>query len=960
MSEEKFEASARRFTRITRHGLVENNAVTGETKRISQQPEDIKLGKSKTRRQLRIRRPTKKLSFAKSASRTALNASRSRLKYANTASDHTQPGVSSERVSKLHTESTKKLLRFEHPVTGMSKAQSTKSPHKAYQQKYRRMRLKQDSSVRMTAEPNQGSNHHIHLNNTPKQRLRFEHPANHQPEAQSTESPHKAYQQKHRRMRLKQDTPVRMTAEPNQRSNNTHLHNTSKQRLHFERPTVGTSNVQGVESPHKAYQQKYRRMRLKQGSPVRMAFERSQSSSSYRTRLSNAPKQRLRFERPAPSTSNAQGAASPLKSYRQKYRRMRLKQNAPVRMIFEQSQGSGYHTRLSSAPKQRLRFERPATSTPNTQGAESPFKAYRQKYQLIQGSFKANTVPPSNTRLRFEQPARPSPTGLSPIKPRLRHSHYNGKIHATYTVWEETSSGRLLDNGEGRGSRLKFVHSLGPKLKFNKSDSTAPRGGGPPTPPGGGGHDLKNAHAKGKFRKGFFGGQSALSKEINAQLDKLAKNSDNEGVQAANQHRKWVTYGAREGGMAGKRWRNGEERRAAARAKKQQVRVNREKIYQQKHGKPSMPQRGRNWVTQRKFQVKRFAEKRMGAKNAQRAEKLIAFASRKLLQVIRLVITAIGGPVLGIVAVYIGMAAILLMMFGGFYNNAVVVLSSYAAPDATIEAASSYYTRLEAELDKEIKNVSTDWRWQHIDAFHYDLDDIGHDPFQLMAYLSVKYPGFTFSDVQTELDYMFDERYTLTYDEWYEWRGESPHRYKYYHLDVTLRSKPMEPILLRELAKDTTNDLVSWYGVLMETKGAHQAYSNPFDIDWSGNVSSLYGYRVDPIGGRELQQHRGLDIAMPTGTPIRAGLSGTVRYVGHDPVMGNYIIINADGVEHTMKYGHCDEVRVSAGDKVVAGETVIGTVGNTGQSTGPHLHLEILENGEYINPIYSLEFRVKT
>ena len=465
------------------------------------------------------------------------------------------------------------------------------------------------------------------------------------------------------------------------------------------------------------------------------------------------------------------------------------------------------------------------------------------------------------------------------------------------------------------------------------------------------------------------------------QADQLAKNSDNEGVQAANQHRKWVSTGMREGGRAGKQWRQGEEKRVDARAKKRQARANREMVYQQKHGKPSLPTKGRNWITQRKLQVKRFAEKRLGVKNAQRAEKLMSFAARKIMQVIRYVITAIGGPILGIVAIYIGMAAILLMMFGAFVNNAVVVMSSYSADNVAVEAASAYYSKLEAELDKRIRDVPTDWQWLHIDEFRYDLDDIEHDPYQLMAYLSVKYPGFVFNDVKTELDYLFSKRYELILDEEVEvryrtetvsssWTDENGNThddsyeiqvpYNYYILNVILNAKPQEPLLLNELRADPQPELEQWYYVLMETRGARQAYANPFDIDWTKNVSSLYGYRVDPIAGRELQQHRGLDIALPRGTPIKAGLTGTVRYVGYDAIMGNYIIVDADGADSTMKYGHCDSLRVSPGDKVIAGETVLGTVGNSGQSTGPHLHVEILENGAYINPIYSLEFRVKT
>ena len=651
------------------------------------------------------------------------------------------------------------------------------------------------------------------------------------------------------------------------------------------------------------------------------------------TRLGKHGKRRLRLKKPGTAGKNAPGGALKSDRTRLQYRL------AHVGRATGRTAGSNVKQESRLKPddaRRRLRLEEPGANAAKPQIAVSSRKAYQQKYR----------------RLRLNQDSR--------LRSRLRFEY---SAERTGLIIPEES-------GLAQSSRLKFEQSSSPKLKFNKRFPGAAAGsGGPPNGPEDSGSGIQNAHAKGKFRKGFFGGRSALSKEVDEQLDKLSKNSDNEGVQAANQHRKWMSTGMREGGRAGKQWRQGEDKRVAARAKKRQVRANREKIYQQKHGKPSLSARGRNWFTQRKFQIKRFAEKRLGVKNAQRAEKLLAFAARKVMQVIRLVLTAIGGPVLGVVAVYIGMASILLMMFGAFVNNAVVVMSSYSADNVAVEATSAYYSKLEAELEKKIIDVPTDWRWLHIDEFRYDLDPIEHDPYQLMAYLSVKYPGFVFNDVKTELDYLYSKRYELILDEEVEVRyrdvdnGDgtySQESYNYYILNVILDSRPQEPLLLNELRADPQPELEQWYNVLMETRGARQAYANPFDIDWTDYVSSLYGYRVDPIAGRELQRHRGLDIALPRGTPIKAGVTGTVRHVGYDAIMGNYIIVDADGADSTMKYGHCDSVRVSAGDKVIAGETVIGTVGNSGQSTGVHLHVEILENGEYINPIYSLEFRVKT
>ena len=111
-------------------------------------------------------------------------------------------------------------------------------------------------------------------------------------------------------------------------------------------------------------------------------------------------------------------------------------------------------------------------------------------------------------------------------------------------------------------------------------------------------------------------------------------------------------------------------------------------------------------------------------------------------------------------------------------------------------------------------------------------------------------------------------------------------------------------------------------------------------------------YRVHPITGvKEL--HLGIDIALPEGTEILAGLNGTVTTAAFDSSFGNYVVIeSADGL--VMKYAHCHTLLVSAGQVVEKGD-VIATVGTTGMSTGNHLHMEILKDGVYINPLFFVE-----
>ena len=111
-----------------------------------------------------------------------------------------------------------------------------------------------------------------------------------------------------------------------------------------------------------------------------------------------------------------------------------------------------------------------------------------------------------------------------------------------------------------------------------------------------------------------------------------------------------------------------------------------------------------------------------------------------------------------------------------------------------------------------------------------------------------------------------------------------------------------------------------------------------------GLISSRYG-----VSSRiRSSNHTGLDIAAPTGTTIKAAASGTVTFVGYKGSYGNMVVINhGNGVQ--TYYAHCHSLCVSNGATVTQGQK-IATVGSTGNSTGPHLHLEVRINGSHVNP----------
>ena len=115
----------------------------------------------------------------------------------------------------------------------------------------------------------------------------------------------------------------------------------------------------------------------------------------------------------------------------------------------------------------------------------------------------------------------------------------------------------------------------------------------------------------------------------------------------------------------------------------------------------------------------------------------------------------------------------------------------------------------------------------------------------------------------------------------------------------------------------------------------------------TGWISSRFGYRVSPFTGRK-EFHKGLDIATRKGTPIIAPADGVVTFSGKKWLMGNMMTVD-HGYGMLTRYGHIYKLKKNKGDRVKRGE-VIALVGNTGRSTGPHLHYEVRLNGVLVNP----------
>lgn len=115
-------------------------------------------------------------------------------------------------------------------------------------------------------------------------------------------------------------------------------------------------------------------------------------------------------------------------------------------------------------------------------------------------------------------------------------------------------------------------------------------------------------------------------------------------------------------------------------------------------------------------------------------------------------------------------------------------------------------------------------------------------------------------------------------------------------------------------------------------------------------VASGYGYRIDPVY-KTVKFHAGLDFTAPQGTPIYATANGVVKVAGNlGNGFGNHVVIN-HGYGYETLYGHMFRIKVKAGTRIKRGE-IIGWVGNTGKSTGPHCHYEVHKNGRTLDPVY--------
>jgi len=165
-----------------------------------------------------------------------------------------------------------------------------------------------------------------------------------------------------------------------------------------------------------------------------------------------------------------------------------------------------------------------------------------------------------------------------------------------------------------------------------------------------------------------------------------------------------------------------------------------------------------------------------------------------------------------------------------------------------------------------------------------------------------------------------------------------------------LRDRAAWERALAELEQDS-REIENMLRRLQKTPAGRERSAKPwtgkFRTPVKGRISSPYGYRIHPIY-KVRKLHTGIDIAAPSGTPMRCAGDGTVVHSARWGGYGNCIIVDHGGGLATL-YGHCSRLAVTKGQSVTQGQ-VIGYVGSTGLSTGPHVHFEVRKDGRPVNP----------
>lgn len=291
-----------------------------------------------------------------------------------------------------------------------------------------------------------------------------------------------------------------------------------------------------------------------------------------------------------------------------------------------------------------------------------------------------------------------------------------------------------------------------------------------------------------------------------------------------------------------------------------------------------------------------------------------------------------GSSVLAIAGVVV-LALIVLILLGAFLFTTVTGFmagTTYLASDEDLNEAELWYSNQEADLLVSI--YDTPMLMPFYDEYQYNIGAVGHDPHELLAYLTAKYLDFNVQDVIGDMSNVFTRQYSVQYEEFtqtYEYEGEI---YTWTTLVVTLISNDLSSII--ELDDEQANQ----YQIYRATKGLRQYVLSPLLTEWGSSVVTPYGWSFDNVAQQKVFNN-GVDIRIGGTEPIIAAKDGVISSVAYSDGW-TITIDHGDGL--VTRYANCGNPSVSVGQAVETGDEL--------SSSNDMLHFEVIKNGNALNP----------
>lgn len=368
--------------------------------------------------------------------------------------------------------------------------------------------------------------------------------------------------------------------------------------------------------------------------------------------------------------------------------------------------------------------------------------------------------------------------------------------------------------------------------------------------------------------------------------------------------------------------------------------------------------RKKQQVTDHHRQSQRSFSKR--ASEARHKAKKIRERAGQVKRILKGLFSAAGAIFLLAGAAFILLSAVLAMVSGGSSIGAAFLsMNDYGTmtecTDLFQDKCTGLYMYLNIDRDSNLEPDLRAMLGSDIYEFIYAVDvPITYDQIDLIAYLSAKYGTFTVDMVQAELEEIFAEMFVVEAVVKTEQREiMDPYTGAMVPVDkkicyVTLKATGFNDVVAGRLTDGEKN---SYLGYRLSSCG-QQAMNPVMEEDWTDLVSSPYGSRFHPIY-KEYRKHEGVDIAVPEGTKVYAAVSGKVTAARYSDSAG-YMVSITDDNGFTVTYMHLSSYSVAVGQKVSAGQ-LLALSGNSGASTGPHLHLAVQDaEGNYLNPIFMI------